>query len=53
MSKPLNKEGRAVCWGNRDAYFKCLDEHRDGTAEHCPPCDELKKAFEETCPASW
>lgn len=54
----LNKEERAKCWGDRDAYWKCLSEHApqhsSTSGEKVPDaCKKLRKQFETSCPSTW
>jgi hypothetical protein len=39
---------REVCYDGRDHYFQCLDEKEDYDG-----CDNLRIAFEDSCPGSW
>lgn len=47
MSFP-SKEDRQVCWGNRDLYWKCLDEKKSEDS-----CAEFRKQYEKFCPSQW
>ncbi|XP_008147999.1 cytochrome c oxidase assembly factor 6 homolog [Eptesicus fuscus] len=47
MAAPSMKE-RQACWGARDEYWKCLDEHEDAG-----PCQTLRRSFEASCPQQW
>ncbi|TMW48408.1 hypothetical protein DOY81_006498 [Sarcophaga bullata] len=54
----LNKEERAKCWGHRDEYWKCLNEHAphhsSTSGEKIPDaCKKYRKLFETNCPATW
>eukprot|EP00122_Pirum_gemmata_P012139 Pgem_evm1s11269 len=44
---------RATCWAARDAYLACLNNNPSMTPEDCPPCSELRDAFDGECPKSW
>lgn len=48
MAAPSKKE-RQACWGARDEYWRCLDEH----ADDAPPCRALRRSFEASCPQQW
>ncbi|XP_036309296.1 cytochrome c oxidase assembly factor 6 homolog [Pipistrellus kuhlii] len=48
MAAPTMKE-RQACWGARDEYWRCLDEH-EGDAG---PCRTLRRSFEASCPQQW
>lgn len=48
MAAPSMKE-RQACWGARDEFWKCLDEH----AEDAAPCQTLRRSFEASCPQQW
>lgn len=49
---------RAQCYGGRDGFFKCLDQHEiiDAIKEKdraAKLCSEELIAFEKTCASSW
>lgn len=48
MAAPSMKE-RQACWGARDAYWKCLDEHTEDASQ----CQKLRSSFESSCPQQW
>ncbi|XP_019383215.1 PREDICTED: cytochrome c oxidase assembly factor 6 homolog [Gavialis gangeticus] len=48
MSAPSMEE-RQACWGARDQYWKCLDEHAEDAAE----CRQIRLTFEARCPQQW
>ncbi|XP_021504014.1 cytochrome c oxidase assembly factor 6 homolog [Meriones unguiculatus] len=48
MAAPSRKE-RQACWGARDLYWRCLDDHADDAAR----CQQLRSAFEASCPQQW
>lgn len=54
MSFPT-KEQRAVCWSARDKLWECLDKHEDPLNRSKLPkeCAELRKLYEQGCPAQW
>lgn len=54
MSFPT-KEKRAICWSARDKYWECLNTHEDPLNRTGPTkqCDELRKIYEQGCPAQW
>lgn len=54
----LNKEERQKCWGDRDEYWKCLNEyapqHNSTSGEKVPEqCKKFRKMFESSCPSIW
>lgn len=49
-----NREERAACWTNRDAYFTCLDQNGVIAAgDDKGPCQKEKKGYEGSCSRSW
>ena len=42
-----SKEGRELCWLQRDKYWKCMEE-KDEKA-----CVEERKNFEKDCSKTW
>ncbi|XP_071441268.1 cytochrome c oxidase assembly factor 6 homolog isoform X2 [Hetaerina americana] len=48
MSFPT-KDERKKCWDARDKYWSCLD----GTSEEKELCLQLRKLYENSCPAQW
>lgn len=52
MSFPT-KEERSMCWGARDKYWECLDQHKLGDATKAGPCAEFRKMYEKSCSAQW
>lgn len=48
MSFP-SKADREVCWKSRDRYWQCLDSAKGSQQE----CEELRKLYENSCPAQW
>lgn len=48
MAAPTMKE-RQVCWGARDEFWRCLDEHADDASR----CQALRRSFEASCPQQW
>ncbi|XP_002717374.1 cytochrome c oxidase assembly factor 6 homolog [Oryctolagus cuniculus] len=48
MAAPTMKE-RQACWGARDEYWKCLDEHMEDASQ----CRKLRSSFESSCPQQW
>lgn len=52
MSFP-NKEERAQCWGARDKYWECLDQHYTKESTKDGPCVEFRKIYEKSCSSQW
>lgn len=48
MAAPTMKE-RQACWGARDEYWRCLDEHTEDASR----CEKLRSSFESSCPQQW
>ncbi|XP_043943040.1 cytochrome c oxidase assembly factor 6 homolog [Protopterus annectens] len=48
MTAPTAEE-RKTCWGARDRYWRCLDEHSDDASQ----CQKFRTHFEQSCPAIW
>ncbi|PNW78148.1 hypothetical protein CHLRE_10g466000v5 [Chlamydomonas reinhardtii] len=52
----LDKNARKVCHTARDAFYACSREHGVDFAPGAPipaKCLQLRKTFEQACPASW
>lgn len=50
----VSREGRKLCWDNRDTYFKCLDNAgvlKPG--DEGKACASEKVAYEKNCAKSW
>lgn len=50
----VSREGRKLCWENRDAYFKCLDNASVlKPGDEGKACSSEKVAYEKNCAKSW
>ncbi|XP_065159988.1 cytochrome c oxidase assembly factor 6 homolog [Atheta coriaria] len=53
MSFPT-KEERALCWGARDKFWACLDQHKiENDTSKDSPCAQFRKMYEQSCSAQW
>uniref|UniRef100_A0A8V5GMN9 Cytochrome c oxidase assembly factor 6 homolog n=2 Tax=Melopsittacus undulatus TaxID=13146 RepID=A0A8V5GMN9_MELUD len=48
MAAPTMEE-RKACWGARDEFWQCLDNHGDDASK----CEKLRLSFESLCPQQW